>query len=113
MAGSSPAMTSCLYGAGRLPRRHTLHGRLPLGIRDPHVHAAAAIVAGIHRELAAFEQRLQAAIDEFLGRRAAVKLCRELDDERGLQRAVEHEPRIALDLGDVIAVVMDAVTVEG
>ena len=72
-----------------------------------------AVVAGIDRELAALEQRLQAAIDEFPRRLAAVQLGREFDDERRLQRAVEDQARIALDLGDVVAVVMDAVAVEG
>src|SRR5689334_12443882 len=71
------------------PRRNTLHRRLPFRIRDPHVHAAAAVVAGIDREFAAFKQGLQAAIDEFLRRLAAMQLGRELDDERRLQRAVE------------------------
>src|SRR5262249_23281100 len=77
-----------------LPRRGALHGGLAFRIRGPHLHAAAGIVIGIDRELAAFEQRLHAAIDEFLRRLAAVQFRREFDDERRLQRAVEHEARI-------------------
>src|ERR1700752_298751 len=87
------------------PSRHALHGRLSFRIRGPHLHAAGAIVVGIDRELAALEPRLPAAIDEFLRRLAAVQLGRELDDERGLQRAVEHQPRIALNLGDIVAII--------
>ena len=71
-----------------------------------------AVVVGVDRELAAFEQRLHAAVAEFL-RRLAAQLCGHLHQESGLQRPVEDQPGIAFDLGDVIAVVMNAVAVEG
>src|SRR6185369_10129087 len=94
------------------PDRRALHRRLSLGVCDPQLHAGAGLV-GVDRELAALEQRLHAAIAEFLRRRVAVKLCSELDDQRRLQRAVKNQARIAFDLGDVVAVIMDAVAVEG
>src|SRR6188472_2540561 len=77
-------------GVKTSPRRRPLHGRLPLGVCRPHLHAAAAVIIGVDRELAALEQRLQAAIDECLRRLAAVQLGRKLDDERRLKRAVEY-----------------------
>src|SRR4051812_42739526 len=55
-----------------LPARRALHGRLSLGVRDPQVQACARFV-GVDRELAPLEQRLHAAIAEFLRRDTAVK----------------------------------------
>src|SRR5262249_35397537 len=117
----APMLRDCLTPAfqwakqsvpGRgLPDSCALHGLLAFRIRGPYLQAATAIVIGIDRELAALEQRLHAAVDEFPRRLAAVKFRREFDDERRLQRPVEHEPRITLDLGHVIAVVMDAVAI--
>src|SRR6266704_607133 len=46
------------------PRRSAFHGRLTSRIRGPQVNAGDGIV-GIDAELAAFEQRLHAAIAEF------------------------------------------------
>src|SRR5437588_4208915 len=110
---SSPAMTTNIPPPrSGSPRRRALHGRLALGIRGPQLHAAADIV-GVDGELGAFEQRLQAAIGKLLRRLAAVKFGGEFDDQCRLQRTVEDQARIALDLGDVIAIVMDAVAVEG
>src|SRR3981081_283540 len=94
------------------PRRGTLHRRLTSRIRGPKLHAGAGLV-GIDAELAAFEQRLHAAIAEFLWRSAAMQLRREFHEERRLHRAVEDQAGIALDLGDVVAVVMDAGAIEG
>src|SRR5262249_4743245 len=115
----APMLRDCLTPAfqwasrappsGALPDGRALHRRLPIGIRGPHLHAAGAIVIGIDRELATLEQRLHAAVGEFLRRLAAMQFCSEFDDERRLQRAVEHQTRISLHLGHVIAVVMDAV----
>src|SRR5712671_1526191 len=93
------------------PRRGTLHRRLTSRIRGPKLHAGAGLV-GIDAELAAFEQRLHAAIAEFLWRSAAMQLPREFHQERRLHRAVEDQAGIALDLGDVVAIVMDAMAVE-
>ena len=42
-----------------------------------------------------------------------MKFCGEFHDKGRLQRAVEDQAGIALDLGDVVAVVMDAVAIEG
>src|SRR5579862_2948142 len=95
-----------------LPRRRPLHRRLAGIVRGPQLHAGA-IVIGVDGELAAFEQGLHAAIGEFFRRPAAAELGRQLDDERCLQRAVEDQSGIALDLGDIVAVVMDSMTVEG
>src|ERR1700743_2629455 len=94
------------------PRRRPLHSRLTLGVGGPELEATA-IVVGIDGELGAFEQRLHAAIAQLFRRRAAVQFGGKLDDERSLQRTMEDQPGIAFDLGDVVAVVMDAVTVEG
>src|SRR4051794_11665354 len=66
------------------PRRRTLHRRLAFRIRGPQFHALI-VVAGIDGELAAFEQRLQAAIAEFLRRHAAVQLRRQLHDKSRLK----------------------------
>src|SRR6202790_1524403 len=93
------------------PRRGALHGGLTGRIRGPQFHADAGII-GVDAELRAFEQGLQAAIAESLRRRSAVKFCREFDDEGRLQRAMKNQAGIALDPGDVVAVVMDAVAVE-
>src|SRR5882757_11127929 len=95
----------------RLPARRALHGRLPVRIRGPQLDAAV-LVGRVDRELAALEQRLHAAVDELLRRLSAAQLGGEFDNEGGLQRAVEDQARIALDLGDVVAIVMDAVAVE-
>src|ERR1700740_534274 len=100
-----------MTGAKALPRRRALHCGLPRIIRGPQLHGRAVVV-GVDRELAAFEQRLHAAVAEFL-RRLAAQLCGHLHQESGLQRPVEDQPWIAFDLGDVIAVVMNAVAVEG
>src|SRR5262249_11982493 len=78
------------------PRRVALHGGLAGGICGPQLQPRA-VVAGIDRKFGAFEQRLHAAVGEFLRRRAAVQLCRKLDDERRLQRSVEDQPRVTLD----------------
>src|SRR6202171_4381549 len=88
------------------PRGSALHRGLTGRIRRPQVHAGAGVV-GVDAELAAFEQRLHAAIAELLRRRAAMELRRKLHQKRRLHRAVEDQPGIALDLGDVVAVVMD------
>src|SRR5712675_2810762 len=93
------------------PRRGALHRRLAFRIRRPQLHAGIGIV-GVDGKLAAFEQRLHPAIAEFLRRRAATEFCREFHQECRLHRAVEDQARIALDPGDVVAVVMDAVPVE-
>src|SRR5438874_2634849 len=53
------------YCRSQSPRCHALHGRLSFRIRGPDLHAPTAIIVGIDRELAALEQRLHAAIDEF------------------------------------------------
>src|SRR5882757_10726047 len=95
-----------------LPSRGALHGRPAFGVGDPQLHAARRFI-GVDGEFAAFEQRLHAAIAEFLWRLAVMQLGGEFDDQRGLQGAVEDQAGIALDLGDVVAVVMDAVAVEG
>src|SRR6516162_10506033 len=94
------------------PRRRALHRGLAVRVRGPQLHGAA-IVVGVDGELAAFEQGLYAAIGESFRRLSAGKLGREFDNERRLQRSVENQSRIAFDLGDVVAVVMDTVTVEG
>src|ERR1700743_3418849 len=86
------------------PHRRALHRRLALGVGDPQLHAGVGLV-GVDAELAAFEQRLQAAIARLLRRLAAMQLGRQFDDEGGLQRAMEDQARIALDLGDIVAVV--------
>src|SRR6478609_5575068 len=99
-------------GSSVSPHRRALHGRLPLRVRGPQLHAISGLV-GVDGELRALEQRLEAAIGKLLRRLAAVQLRRHLDDERCLQRPVKDQARIALDLGDVLAVVMDAVAVEG
>src|SRR6185312_6060221 len=112
MAGTSPATTKRWSVACMSPRRRPLHRGLALGIGGPQLHAGG-IVVGVDGELAAFEQRLHAAIAELFRRRAAMQLRRQFHDERRLQRAVENQAGIALDLGDVVAVVMDAVAVEG
>src|SRR5258708_32059948 len=83
-----------------LPSRGALHGRLPFRVRDPQLHAARRFI-GVDGEFAAFEQRLHAAIAEFLWRLAVMQLGGEVDDERGLQRAVVDHAGLALDLGDV------------
>src|SRR5262249_18413589 len=98
---------------GALPDSCALHGRLTFSVRGPYLQAATAIVIGIDRELASLEQRLHTTIDEFLRRLAAVKFRREFDDDRRLYGPVEHQARITLDLGHVIAVVVDAVAIEG
>src|SRR5581483_10268616 len=95
-----------------LPRRRALHRRLAGVVRGPQLRRCA-IVIGVDGELASFEQRLHAAIGEFFGRPAAAQPCRHLDDEGGLQRPMEDQPGIALDFGDIVAVVMDAMAVEG
>src|SRR5258708_18777244 len=92
------------------PNGGALHRRLTCRIRCPQLHAGAGIV-GVNAELAAFEQRLNPAIGEFL-RRRAMQFRGELNHERRLHRAMEDQPGIALDLGDVVAVVVDAVTIE-
>src|SRR5216683_5216802 len=93
------------------PRCRSLHGGLACGVRGPQLHAGGGVV-GVDGELAAFEQRLHAAIAECLRRLAVVQLGCEFDDQCRLQRAVEDQAGITLDPGDVVAVVMDAVTVE-
>ncbi len=50
-----------------LPHRRALHRRLALGRCDPQLHAGLGLV-GVDAELAALEQRLYAAIAEFLRR---------------------------------------------
>src|ERR1700694_3391214 len=62
------------------PRRGALHRRLTGGIRSPQFHTGIRIV-GIDAEFAAFEQRLQPAIAEFPGRRAAMEAGREFQQE--------------------------------
>src|SRR5437660_2965015 len=94
------------------PRRRSLHGRLARGVCGPQFHAGGGVV-GVDGELAAFEQRLHAAIAEFLRRLTVVQLGCEFDDQRRLQWAVEDQAGITLDPGDVVAVVMDTVAVEG
>src|SRR5437899_10104208 len=94
------------------PHRRALHRRLPFRVRGPQLHALAAVI-GVDGKFRALEQRLEAAIRKLLRRFAGTKLGRHLDDERRLQRSVEDQARIALDLGDVVAVVVDAVAVEG
>src|SRR5882757_5832742 len=106
---ASLAMTSAKMNS---PIRGALHGGLALGVGNPQLHAVIAGV-GVDREFAALEQWLHAAIAEFLRRLAAMKFRRQLDDKTRLQRAVEDQAGIALDLGDIVAVVMDAVAVEG
>src|ERR1700753_1208127 len=94
------------------PRRGALHRRLAGGIRGPQLHAVVGGVC-IDAELAAFEQRLQPAIAVLFRRLAAAQLGCEFNYERCLQRSVEDQAGIALDLGAVVAGVMDAVAVEG
>src|SRR5580698_9991618 len=94
------------------PRRGAPHRRLPGRIGGPQVEAGRNI-SGIDAELAAVEQRLQSAIHETRRRLAAAQLCRQFDQERRLQRAVDDQAGIAFYFRDVIAVVMDAVSVEG
>src|ERR1700722_18495133 len=89
-----------------LPRRGRLHGRLSRRIRGPQLQAITGFV-GIDAELAACEQRLHAAIAEFLWCGAAMEPRGEFHQERGLHRAVEDQAGIALDFGDVVEVVMD------
>ena len=98
--------------------RRTHHVAVPFIVGWPsafaiHSSVPALVIVSVDRELAALEQRLHAAIAEFLRRHAAVQFGRELDDEGRLQRSMEDQARIALDPGDVVAVVMDAVAVEG
>src|SRR3954470_24849741 len=94
------------------PRRDTLHGRLTCRIRSPQLHPGAALVR-VDAEFAALEQRLDSAITEFLWSRSAVQLRRELDQESGLHRAMKDQARITLDLGDIVAVIVNAMAVEG
>src|SRR5215475_8775365 len=105
-AGARPGMT-----VDMLPRGVAFHRGLALGIRGPQLQAAG-IVVGVDREFGALEQRLHAAVAQLLRRLAVVQLGGEFDDEGGLQRSVEDQAGIALDLRDVVAIVMDAVAVE-
>src|SRR5215471_13826796 len=94
------------------PRRGALHGGLARFVGGPQLHRRSMVV-GIDGKLAAFEQRLQPAVAEFFRRLAAAQPGGHLHDERGLQGSVEDQPGIALDLADIVAVVMDTVAVEG
>src|SRR5271167_4387259 len=90
------------------PRRGALHGRLACRIRGPQFHASRGFV-GVDAELAALEQWLQSPVNKFFRRGAAMEFGGEFDDEGRLQRTVKNQAGIALDLGDIVAIVVNAV----
>src|SRR5690606_27980660 len=83
------------------------------GIAGPQLGLAGGDDAPAHLERLRRDQRAHAAIAEAAQARLRVGAAEGAQVEGGDQRPVHHQARIALGLGDIGEVVMDAVTVEG
>ena len=103
--------TESVSAAWRSPRI----ARLALRSARPQPHCvaarrqAAADARTVQVEQRAHRAELEASATSASGRSRA----QQVDQQRGDQRAVHDQARIALDLGHVAAVVVDAVAVEG
>ena len=90
------------------------HHRQPTVVAArPEVDGGAAVEAAAELERVDVEQRLHRLEGEAPDDQARALPPRLVDQQGGDQRPVDDQPRIALDLGDVAAVVVDAVAVEG
>src|SRR6202030_490056 len=93
--------------------RRRVHGQPSFMIPGPELHGVALAGAGAYRKRFKIAQRPDGLELESgyggLGHFPA----QEVEQERGDQRAMDHETRIAFDLGDIAAIVVNAVAIEG
>src|SRR5690554_4805635 len=98
------------------PQLFEFHFRLlgdAAGVAGPQLGLAGGDDAPAHLERLRRDQRAHAAIAEAAQARLRVGAAEGAQVEGGDQRPVHHQARIALGLGDIGEVVVDAVTVEG
>src|ERR1019366_6491849 len=107
-SGSAFFMTA---SSGELGTR--LHRERAFVVARPEREPPLALGPSAQRERVDVEQRADGLERETPDDRLRVFATKQIEQQGGDQRPMHDQARIALDLGDVAAVVVDAVAVEG
>src|SRR5216683_2619317 len=93
--------------------RSRIHGQPSFTIAGPKLHGVALAGATAYRKRFEIEQRPDGLEVESRHVGLGHFPAQEVEQQRGNQRAVNHEAGIAFDLGDIAAIVVNAVAIEG
>src|ERR1700730_19249938 len=93
--------------------RRRVHGQPSFMIPGPELHGVALVGAAAYRKRFEIEQRPDGLELESGSGSLGHFPAQEVEQERADQRAVDHETRIAFDLGDIAAIVVNAMAIEG